>query len=158
MPESISHRDHCVRPQPKVDIIPTWELQSTLLVSATMQTQRLVFLFFFKSTILPRARAMLEISGEDGPCPDCNCSTNRTLFNITWSCVSTIIICAWVSVHPNVPPSGHWRALWQRLKTMFWTIVAPELILAWAVRQWFAAWEIRDTVNGDANKGSCYRL
>ncbi len=31
---------------------------------------------------------------------------------------------------------------------MFWTIIAPELVLAWAVRQWFAAWEIRDTVNG----------
>ena len=31
---------------------------------------------------------------------------------------------------------------------MFWTIIAPELIFGWAVRQWFAAWEIRDTVNG----------
>src|SRR6266545_2353826 len=103
--------------------------------------------FFFKFMTLPRAQAKLEISGE-GACPDCNCSTQRTLFNITWSCVSTIIICAWVSVHPNVPPSGHWRALWQRLKTMFWTIIAPELILAWAVRQWFAAREIRDAVNG----------
>ena len=75
-------------------------------------------------------------------------TTRRTLFNITWNCVSTTIICAWVSVHPNVPPSGQWRALSRRLKMMFWTIVAPELILAWAVRQWFAAWEIRDTVNG----------
>src|SRR5260221_12145815 len=34
------------------------------------------------------------------------------------------------------------------MKMMIWTIIAPELILAWAVRQWFAAWEIRDTVNG----------
>ena len=41
---------------------------------------------------------------------------------------------------------------------MSWTIVVPELILAWAVRQWFAAWEIRDTVNGDGNKGGCYHL
>ena len=31
---------------------------------------------------------------------------------------------------------------------MFWTIIAPELILAWAVRQWYGAWEIKDTVNG----------
>jgi len=36
---------------------------------------------------------------------------------------------------------------------MFWTVVAPELILAWAVRQWFAAWEIRDTVNGSPEGG-----
>src|SRR5260221_14447745 len=60
----------------------------------------------------------------------------------------TTIICAWVSVHPNVPPSGYWKGLWRRVKMMIWTIIAPELILAWAVRQWFAAWEIRDTVNG----------
>ena len=39
---------------------------------------------------------------------------------------------------------------------MFWTVVAPELILAWAVRQWFAAWEIRDTVNGAMNVASTY--
>jgi len=77
-----------------------------------------------------------------------NCPTKRTLFNITWNCISTIIICAWVSVHPNVPPSGHWKRLWLRLEMMFWTIIGPELMLAWAVRQWFAAWEIRDTVNG----------
>jgi len=30
---------------------------------------------------------------------------------------------------------------------MFWTIVAPELVLGWAVRQWFAAREIRDFYN-----------
>ena len=75
-------------------------------------------------------------------------SAKRTLFNIIWTCISTTIICAWASVHPNVPPSGYWRGLRRRLATMFWTIIAPELILAWAVRQWFAAWEIMDTVNG----------
>lgn len=76
------------------------------------------------------------------------CSEQRKLFNIVWNCVSTIILCAWVSVHPNVLPSGYWRGLAQQLETTFWTIIAPELILAWAVRQWFAAWKIRDTVNG----------
>jgi len=72
----------------------------------------------------------------------------RSLYKIVWSCVLTTIICAWVSVHPNVPPSGYWKGLSRRVKMMVWTIIAPELILAWAVRQWFAAWEIRDTVNG----------
>src|SRR5258705_12093184 len=72
----------------------------------------------------------------------------RSLYKIVWSCVLTTIICAWVSVHPNVPPSGYWKGLWRRVQMMIWTIIAPELILAWAVRQWFAAWEIRDAVNG----------
>jgi hypothetical protein len=71
----------------------------------------------------------------------------RTLFGIIWSCLSTIIICAWTAVHPNVPPPNRWRARWNRLKTMFWMIIAPELVLGWAVRQFFAAREIRDEYN-----------
>jgi hypothetical protein len=71
----------------------------------------------------------------------------RTLFGIIWSCLSTIIICAWTAVHPNVPPPNRWRGRWNRLKTMFWMIIAPELVLAWAVRQFFAAREIRDEYN-----------
>jgi len=30
---------------------------------------------------------------------------------------------------------------------MFWMVVAPELVLAWAVRQFFAAKHVRDTYN-----------
>src|SRR6266511_3150933 len=71
----------------------------------------------------------------------------RTLFGVIWSCISTIVICAWTSVHPNVPPPNKWKARWNRLRLMFWMIVAPELVLAWAVRQYFAAREIRDTFN-----------
>ena len=61
--------------------------------------------------------------------------------------MSTIIICAWTSVHPNVPPPNKWKARWSRLKLMFWMIVAPELVLAWGVRQHFAAKDIRDIYN-----------
>jgi len=88
------------------------------------------------------------LSSRADPGTEDACPAKRSLYKIVWSCVSTTIICAWVSVHPNVPPSGYWKGLWRRVKMMIWTIIAPELILAWAVRQWFAAWEIRDTVNG----------
>jgi len=30
---------------------------------------------------------------------------------------------------------------------MFWMIIAPELVLAWAVRQFYAAKDIRDAYN-----------
>src|SRR5260221_9518345 len=76
------------------------------------------------------------------------CPVKRSLYKIVWSCVLTTIICAWVSVHPNVPPSGYWKGLWRRVKMIIWTIIAPELILAWAVRQWVAALEIRGNVKG----------
>src|SRR6266508_1097156 len=99
------------------------------------------------------AQAMIDVSARAEPGIECKCPAKRTLFNVAWSCISTIIICAWVSVHPNVPPSGLWKGLWRRLEMMFWTVIAPELVLAWAVRQWFAAWEIRDTVNGAREGG-----
>jgi len=76
----------------------------------------------------------------------------RTLFGVGWSCVITIFICAWTSVHPNVPPRGLMGGLLARFKLMFWTIVAPELVLAWAVRQRFAAREIRDLINQHVGK------
>ena len=71
----------------------------------------------------------------------------RTLVSMAGSCILTIFICAWTSVHPNVLPQSSMGGLLARIKLMFWTIVAPELVLAWAVRQWFAAKEIRDMYN-----------
>ena len=73
--------------------------------------------------------------------------STRTILNIVWSCLLTVVICAWTSVHPNVPPQHQGRVFWRRIGVMFWTVIAPELILAWAVRQWFAAREIRDIYN-----------
>jgi len=77
----------------------------------------------------------------------CRSQSQRTLFGIILSCMSTTILCAWTAVHPNVPPRSKWKARWNRLTLMFWMIVAPELVLAWAVRQIFAAKYIRDTYN-----------
>jgi len=77
----------------------------------------------------------------------CKSPSRRTLFGVVWSCLSTTILCAWTAVHPNVPPRSKWQARWNRLKLMFWMVVAPELVLAWAVRQFFAAKHIRDTYN-----------
>src|SRR5258705_9876175 len=94
------------------------------------------------------ANALIDHSSRAEPGTEDACIVKRSLYKIVWSCVLTTIICAWVSVHPNVPPSGYWKGLWQRVQMMIWAIIAPELILAWAVRQWFGAWEIRDTVNG----------
>ena len=104
--------------------------------------------FYFLVSILLKNNAASEarLIFPDGETPPA-CQSKRTLFNIVWSCLSTIIICAWTSVHPNVPPPNKWRARWERLKIMFWVIIAPELVIAWAVRQLFAAKEIRDAYN-----------
>ena len=74
----------------------------------------------------------------------------RTHFDIVWSCVSTLFICTWVAIHPNIPPQGegHIRSLWRRIKLMLWTLVVPELILIWAYRQWSAARYIAEYFQG----------
>ena len=82
----------------------------------------------------------------------------RALFTIVWSCLSTVILCAWTSVHPNVPPPNRWKARWNRLRLMFWMVISPELVLAWAVRQFFAAREIRDKYNDRQSPGTSLSL
>jgi len=95
---------------------------------------------------------------EDPLSPDsCKSQLKRTLFGIVWSCVSTTILCAWTAVHPNIPPRSKWKARWNRLMLMFWMIVAPELVLAWAVRQFFAAKDIRDSYN-ESHPGEYHRV
>jgi len=81
----------------------------------------------------------------------CNCidgCSKRTLFNIIWGCVSTTIICAWAAIHPNIPPrEGPFKATLRRFELMFWTIVAPEILPAWALNQRLAAMTVRDLYN-----------
>ncbi|KAJ6506120.1 hypothetical protein DFH09DRAFT_1251800 [Mycena vulgaris] len=63
------------------------------------------------------------------------------LFDIVWGCLVTIYACTWVAVHPNVPsPNQSWLAFfWQRLKMMLIGIIAPEVMVGFAARQFFAA-------------------
>ena len=90
---------------------------------------------------------------ESAPSPvaqsGCSIKT-RTHFEIIWSCISTLFICTWVSIHPNIPPrdEGHLCSLWRRIKLMLWTLLVPELILLWAIRQWLAARFIAELFKG----------
>ncbi|KAJ7130531.1 hypothetical protein C8R44DRAFT_906130, partial [Mycena epipterygia] len=65
----------------------------------------------------------------------------RKLFDIIWGCLTTIFACTWVSVHPNVPPpkQGQLALFWRRLKMMLIAVIAPELMVGFAVRQFRAA-------------------
>ncbi|KAJ6533588.1 hypothetical protein B0H19DRAFT_1272237 [Mycena capillaripes] len=82
----------------------------------------------------PDSRATAE------SCDDIN--NCRKLFDIVWGCLATIFAATWVSVHPNVPPPDQsWLALfWRRLRMMLVAIIAPELMVGFAVRQFFTAW------------------
>ncbi|KDR70350.1 hypothetical protein GALMADRAFT_1350210 [Galerina marginata CBS 339.88] len=88
------------------------------------------------STIFPR-----QTSTDLGAPQECICPNTRSNWDIVWSCLATIFVCTWVSVHPNIPALGEpwWRKSFRRMGLMFWSIIAPELILYWAAKQWAAA-------------------
>ena len=77
---------------------------------------------------------------EEAPSNCVHAYSKWTLFNIVWGCVSTTIICAWAALHPNIPPrEGPFKGTLRRLELMFWTIVTPEILPAWALNQLLAA-------------------
>ncbi|KAI9449654.1 hypothetical protein F5148DRAFT_633627 [Russula earlei] len=61
----------------------------------------------------------------------------RSLWDIIRSCAITILLCIWVSVHPNIPsPHERWpRVTVRRIGLMLATLFVPELMIAWALRQ-----------------------
>ncbi|KAJ7029019.1 hypothetical protein C8F04DRAFT_1043653, partial [Mycena alexandri] len=72
----------------------------------------------------------------------CHVTNNcRKLSDILAGCLTTISAAIWVSVHPNVPAPGQSRVklVFRRLGLMLVAVIAPELIVFFAIRQFYAA-------------------
>ncbi|ESK82944.1 hypothetical protein Moror_11822 [Moniliophthora roreri MCA 2997] len=65
----------------------------------------------------------------------------RTATGILWSCLSVILACTWVAIHPNIPKVGTHSAVvvCKDIELMVIAILAPEVIILWAMRQWYSA-------------------
>ncbi|CAA7268754.1 unnamed protein product [Cyclocybe aegerita] len=100
------------------------------------------------STPLPHLDRLIYVRQDSGPAPvsSCTCPDTRTIWNVIWSCFSTIFICTWLSVHPNVPgpQESPWAIRGRRLKLMIWAFIGPELFIIWAYRQRFMAKKIAE--------------
>ena len=87
----------------------------------------------------------------------CICPADkRTVWDIPWSCLATIFVCSWVSVHPNIPGPNEssWRINLRRLELMFWAVIVPEMIITWAVRQWSGARRFEKHYKGELSTSS----
>ncbi len=77
--------------------------------------------------------------------------TQRGAFDITWSCIVTLFLCAYTSIHLNVP--SHRERLWRVcLRVFLWTlatITAPELVLLHATGQKLEARRSMETWRSD---------
>jgi hypothetical protein len=86
-----------------------------------------------------RADRAIDQSTPVGLCSDIgHC---RTIWNIIWSCLVTIFVCTWVAMHPNIPNAEeNWfTTVSRRLQLMAMALIAPELVILWAMRQYFSA-------------------
>ncbi|KAF8647844.1 hypothetical protein AX16_006512 [Volvariella volvacea WC 439] len=67
----------------------------------------------------------------------CGLATTRTIYEIIYSCLGTILLCTYVSIHHNIPGqnSSSMRVTWGKVKTSFYALLAPEVVIMWALRQ-----------------------
>ncbi|KAF8861124.1 hypothetical protein BDZ45DRAFT_547428, partial [Acephala macrosclerotiorum] len=73
---------------------------------------------------------------------------SRGTFDIFWTCISTLALCVWSAVHPNillVPNSK--RSLLTRLGMMIVAIVFLEIIISSAWRQLRSSQRLRSEIN-----------
>ena len=80
----------------------------------------------------------------------------RTVLDILWSCLATTFAVTWVSVHPNVPflEETSWMVLKRRMFLMLLALLAPEVMIMWAFKQWRGAVTIKEMLN-KAKPDSC---
>jgi cytochrome b561 len=76
----------------------------------------------------------------------------RSLGDIIRSCIVTILLCTWVSMHPNIPsPDERWpRLALRRAGLMLLALFVPEAVIGWALRQRQAAAELAKEHKGES--------
>ncbi|KAF8837225.1 hypothetical protein BDN67DRAFT_957010, partial [Paxillus ammoniavirescens] len=77
------------------------------------------------------------------------CDNVRSLWSIILSCLVSLAACSWNAVHPNIPgiDEGRWTVLSRRLGIMALVVLAPELLLIWALQQFISAGMAAETFN-----------
>ena len=95
------------------------------------------------------------------PAPACICpGDQRTTWDILWSCLATIFACSWVSVHPTIPtPDESSRRIFlRRMELMVWAVIAPEMIITLAFRQWLGAHDLEKIYKGEISMPNVFNL
>jgi hypothetical protein len=117
----------------------------------------LVLFFVYLLSVRALPVPVIDESSPPSSCQDYN--NCRSLLSIIWSCITTIFLCTWVAVHPNVPEpvdttvdrtdKGIWSrhahqlsCFRDRIVMFICALLVPEYILAWAIRQFLVARKI----------------
>jgi len=116
----------------------------------------LIFAIFAVTHASPLGlQSLSRVSPEqlEAPGPSCDDPNGcRSLGNIIRSCILTILLCTWVSMHPNIPsPDERWpRLALRRVGLMVLALLVSEAIIAWALRQRQAAAKLAKEHKGES--------
>ncbi|KAG0697664.1 hypothetical protein DFH29DRAFT_984172 [Suillus ampliporus] len=114
----------------------------------------LLLLYTISSASFPPANAD-DLSPDDIAA----CNGYRTLYSVISSCILTLFACTWTSIHPNIP-SPHetmFRVARRRAGIMLAALVAPELVILWAMRQFLHAGNVAKKFNNEVFKGQSFK-
>jgi hypothetical protein len=104
----------------------------------------LYYLCGIASTSPTTGAASTTLDSADGPVLVINGADYRSTAQIVTSCISTVLLCTWFTVHPDV--CGHdstWRQrVGRKVELFIWALLMPELVMAWACNQWLGAHRI----------------
>jgi hypothetical protein len=86
--------------------------------------------------LITRATAIGEIRQGWQREPD-----GRGTFSLVWSCLATLFICVWATLHNNLPSKsdGYLTFFFRKLKWTLVMVIAPEIVTAGAFLQWRSA-------------------
>ncbi|KAF8646428.1 hypothetical protein AX16_007221 [Volvariella volvacea WC 439] len=76
----------------------------------------------------------------------CDPTRTRTIFDILYSCIGVILLCTYISMHHNIPDQNDSKAkaIWMKVRTTLYALIAPEVVMVWAIRQRIAAGRIAE--------------
>jgi hypothetical protein len=82
----------------------------------------------------------------------------RGTLSLLISCVITLLLCIWTSLHLNIPEPDESPAsrLTRKLKWMAMALLAPELVVYAAWRQWIGARALCKEINDILDAGSVH--
>ncbi|KAF8644710.1 hypothetical protein AX16_008312 [Volvariella volvacea WC 439] len=93
------------------------------------------------ASTIPSPLCVITAAFSEGTCDP---SKRRTVFDILYSCLGVIFLCTYISVHHNIPDQNDsWtKKTLMKIRTMLYAMLAPEIVIMWALRQRIMAGKI----------------
>ncbi|KAF8641737.1 hypothetical protein AX16_009814 [Volvariella volvacea WC 439] len=130
------------------DPVDLWTVAARWIRRWIKMGQTIATLFLATFTRSIASPVPIPVSGSTIPSPvcivaaaitasRCDPTRTRTIFDILYSCIGVTLLCTYISIHHNIPDQNDpWaQVTWLKLRTTFYALIAPEMVILWAIRQ-----------------------